>query len=119
MTTRMLILIGTKKGAFILKGDSDRKDWHMRGPYCEAWPLNHVIGDAATGTIYATGGNEWFGPAVWKSDDLGQSWTHSSEGLNYAEGEDPIKAGWSLSPARDCLYAVSSRPDCSAATMAA
>ncbi|MFA9474237.1 MAG: exo-alpha-sialidase [Filomicrobium sp.] len=105
MTTRMLILIGTKKGAFILEGDSDRKDWHMRGPYCEAWPLNHVIGDAATGTIYATGGNEWFGPAVWKSDDLGQSWTHSSEGLNYAEGEDPIKAGWSLSPGRDCLYA--------------
>jgi len=101
----MLILIGTKKGAFILEGDSDRKDWHMRGPYCEAWPLNHVIGDAATGTIYATGGNEWFGPAVWKSDDLGQSWTHSSEGLNYAEGEDPIKAGWSLSPGRDCLYA--------------
>jgi photosystem II stability/assembly factor-like uncharacterized protein len=64
-----------------------------------------VIGDAATGTIYATGGNEWFGPAVWKSDGLGQSWTHSSEGLNYAEGEDPIKAGWSLSPGRDCLYA--------------
>ncbi len=105
MTKRMLILIGTKKGAFILEGDSDRKDWSLRGPYCEAWPLNHVIGDATTGTIYATGGNEWFGPAVWKSDDLGESWTHSSEGLKYAEGEDPIKAGWSMSPGADCLYA--------------
>ncbi len=58
MTTSMLILIGTKNGAFILEGDSDRKDWRMRGPYCEAWPLNHVVGDAATGTNYGTGGVE-------------------------------------------------------------
>ena len=101
MTQSMLILIGTKKGAFVLEGDNGRKNWHLRGPYCEAWPLNHVIGDPATGAIYATGGNEWFGPAVWKSDDLGETWTHSSEGLAYPEGEDPIKAGWSLSPGTD------------------
>ena len=39
--------------------------------------MNHVVGDPATGTIYAGGGNEWFGPAVWKSTDLGATWTHS------------------------------------------
>ncbi|MBU2582701.1 MAG: glycoside hydrolase [Alphaproteobacteria bacterium] len=105
MAKRVLVLIGTKKGAFILDGDAQRKSWELRGPFCEAWPVNHAIADRATNTIYATGGNEWFGPAVWKSEDLGQTWTHSSEGLKYAEGEDPIKTGWSLSPGKDCIYA--------------
>lgn len=104
MAKRVLILIGTKKGAFILDGDSKRKTFDLRGPYCEAWPLNHVIADGGTNTIYATGGNEWFGPAVWKSTDFGETWSHSSEGLTYAEGEDPIKTGWSLSPGKDCIY---------------
>ena len=88
--TKTLILLGTRKGAFILESDGTRRDWQLRGPYCDCWPMNHVIADPASGTIYAGGGNEWFGPAVWKSTDLGQSWTHSSEGLKYAEGEEPI-----------------------------
>ena len=54
------------------------------------------IADPETGTIYGAGGNEWFGPAVWRSTDLGATWTHSSEGLAYPAGEQPIKAVWSL-----------------------
>ena len=77
----------------------------MRGPYCEHWPLNHVVGDPETGAIYAAGGNEWFGPAVWASRDLGATWTHSSHGLAYAEGETPIKTGWSLAVAHGRVYA--------------
>ncbi len=96
MTTGLMLLLGTKKGAFILEGDGARRDWSLRGPFCETWPINHVIADPATGTIWAAGGNEWFGPAVWRSTDLGESWTHSSEGLAYAPGETPIKAVWSL-----------------------
>ena len=56
-------------------------------------------------TIYGGGGNEWFGPAVWKSTDLGESWTHSSEGLAYEAGEEPVKAVWSLAPRNGSLYA--------------
>ncbi len=67
--------------------------------------MNHVIADPASGTIYAAGGNEWFGPAVWKSTDLGASWTHSSDGLAYKAGEDPIKSVWSLAPSGAGLYA--------------
>jgi photosystem II stability/assembly factor-like uncharacterized protein len=102
--TKTLILLGTRKGAFILESDKARRDWQLRGPYCDCWPMNHVIADPASGTIFAGGGNEWFGPAVWKSRDLGQSWTHSSEGLKYAEGEEPIKAVWSLAPSAGGLY---------------
>ena len=106
MATRVLVLLGTKKGAFILETDADRRSWDLRGPYCETWPMNHVIGDPATGAIYGAGGNEWFGPAVWRSTDLGATWTHSSAGLAYAAGEEPIKSAWSLAPGKGALYAV-------------
>lgn len=104
-SSRTLILIGTKKGAFIAESSDGRKSWALRGPFCAAWPIHHVYGDPDTGTIYAGGGNEWFGPAVWKSTDYGATWTHSSEGLTYAEGEVPIKAVWSLARGKDKLYA--------------
>ena len=105
MTKRVLVLLGTRKGAFILESGVERRSWRLRGPYCETWPMNHVIADAATGTIYGAGGNEWFGPAVWRSNDLGATWAHSSEGLGYAAGEQPIKSAWSLAAAHGRLYA--------------
>lgn len=105
MARKVLILAGTKKGTFILESDESRHSWELRGPFCDTWPINHVIADPKTGTIYAGGGNEWFGPAVWKSTDLGKTWTHSSEGLAYKEGEEPIKAVWSLAIGPGGLYA--------------
>ncbi len=105
MAKKVLVLVGTKKGAFILESDAARRSWALRGPFCATWPISHVIADPASGTIYAGGGNEWFGPAVWKSTDLGATWSHSSEGLAYAAGEQPIKAVWSLASDRDRLYA--------------
>ena len=105
MAKQILILVGTKKGAFTLTGDLERRSWELRGPFCETWPLNHVVADPDSGTIYAGGGNEWFGPAVWKSTDLGATWTHSSEGLAYGAGEQPIKSVWSLAPSAGGLYA--------------
>lgn len=105
MAEKVHVLIGTRKGVFLLEGDARRSAWALSGPFCEAWPINHVVADPATRTIYGGGGNEWFGPAVWRSTDLGASWTHSSEGLAYAEGEEPIKAVWSLAPGHGRLYA--------------
>jgi hypothetical protein len=67
--------------------------------------MNHVVADADTGTIYAGGGNEWFGPAVWKSSDCGETWSHSSNGLAYAAGEDAITSVWSLAASDGRLYA--------------
>jgi photosystem II stability/assembly factor-like uncharacterized protein len=103
--SKVLILVGTKKGAFILESDETRRSWDLRGPFCNTWPIQHAIADPATGTIFAAGGNAWFGGAIWKSTDLGETWTHSSVGLNYAEGEDPVVAAWSLARGADGLYA--------------
>ena len=62
------ILIGTTKGAFLLEGG------RLSGPHCEGWPINHVLGDPATGRIYAAGGGAFHGAGIWHSDD-GSSWT--------------------------------------------
>jgi photosystem II stability/assembly factor-like uncharacterized protein len=84
---RTVLLVGTRKGAFLLESDADRRAWSMRGPYCENWPVYHMAHDADTGAIYAAAASEWLGSAVWRSTDLGETWTHSSEGLQYEEGK--------------------------------
>jgi hypothetical protein len=105
MTETVRLLIGTKKGLLLVDSDPGRSTWTVSGPFCEAWPINHAIGDPTTGTMYAGGGNEWFGPAVWKSVDGGAAWTHSSAGLAYKEGEQPIHSVWSLALDRERLFA--------------
>jgi len=102
---RVLVLLGTRKGLLILESGPDRREWALRGPFCDNWPIHHAIGDKATGAIFAAGGNAWFGPAVWRSDDLGASWTHSSEGLSYGEGEPAVTSAWSLAVRDGMMYA--------------
>ena len=85
---RTLLLIGTRKGCFILESDADRRDWALRGPVCEGWPVYHAIHDPGSGAIYAAAASEWHGSAVWRTTDLGENWALSSEGLAYdADGE--------------------------------
>ncbi len=105
MAARIRILLGTRKGLFILESGPDRRRWELRGPFCETWPIHHAIGDPTTGTIFAAGGNAWFGPAVWRSDDLGATWTHSSHGLTYGQGEVPVTSVWSLATRNGILFA--------------
>ena len=105
MATRVLVLVGTKKGGFILESDAERRQWELRGPVCGGWPIYHFSFDRASRTLYAGGGDEWYGAAVWRSDDLGESWSHSSEGLSYGEGGPNIKAVWSVAAAHGTVYA--------------
>ncbi len=68
------ILVGTTKGAFLVFGGRDREDWTVKGPFCDGWPINHVVGDPVTGTLWAGGGGDFFGAGVWRSDDGGETW---------------------------------------------
>jgi len=81
-----MVLVGTRKGSFILESDGDRRDWKVRGPYCEGWPIFHAVFDPESRTIYAAAASEWHGAAVWRSADLGETWTLSSEGISYGDG---------------------------------
>lgn len=83
---KTILLVGTRKGAFLLESDEARRDWRLRGPFCEGWPVYHVIHDRETGSIYAAAASEWHGATVWRSRDLGETWEQSSEGLSYGEG---------------------------------
>jgi hypothetical protein len=105
MANRVCVLVGTRKGAFIFESGEDRREWKLKGPFCQTWPMNHVIGDEETGTIFGGGGDPWFGPAVWKTTDLGETWTHSSEGLAYEEGQEPVASVWSVHKRNGTLYA--------------
>lgn len=76
MAQAISLLLGTTKGAFVIDSH-DRRDWRLRGPFCDGWPINHVIGDADTGTLWAAGGGDWHGAGVWRSTDGGDSWVLS------------------------------------------
>jgi photosystem II stability/assembly factor-like uncharacterized protein len=82
---KTVLLVGTRKGCFMLESDGDRRDWAMRGPYCEGWPVYHAIHDPSTDTLYAAAASEWHGAGVWRSSDLGETWELSSEGLTYGD----------------------------------
>ncbi len=105
MTGRVMLLVGTRKGAFLLDGGTDRRDWPVRGPLCEGWPTLDISYDAAESVLYAGGGSPWYGPAVWRSPDRGETWTHSSAGLTYGEGEPAVTRVWNVTPSHGALYA--------------
>jgi photosystem II stability/assembly factor-like uncharacterized protein len=83
-----VLLVGTRKGCFILESDAGRRDWKLRGPYCDGWPVYHAVHDAESGAIYAAAASEWHGAGVWRSTDLGETWELSSEGFAFDEGAD-------------------------------
>jgi len=95
--SKTVVAVGTRKGCFLLESDEARRTWSMRGPYCEAWPIYHAV-FGPDGTVYAAAASEWHGSAIWRSTDLGETWTHSSEGLSYGEdGEKKLSKVSTLS----------------------
>jgi photosystem II stability/assembly factor-like uncharacterized protein len=86
---KTVLMVGTRKGLFLLESEN-RRDWTSRGPLCESWPIYHAILNE-DGEIYAAAASEWLGASVWKSTDLGETWTQSSEGLNYENAGDGLK----------------------------
>ena len=105
MSQQVALLVGTRKGLFVLDGDADRRDWQVRGPLCDGWPIHDAILDPASGAVLAAGGSNWYGPAVWRSDDLGATWSHSSEGLTYGDDGPKIATVWNVTAGRDAVYA--------------
>jgi photosystem II stability/assembly factor-like uncharacterized protein len=69
------VLVGTKKGAFILSSDGKRRKWQVDGPLFGGWEVYHVKGSAVDpNRIYASQTSDWFGQIIQRSDDGGKSW---------------------------------------------
>jgi photosystem II stability/assembly factor-like uncharacterized protein len=87
------VLVGTKKGAFILSSDGKRKSWKVSGPHFGGWEVMHVKGSPADANrIYASQWTDWHGQVVQRSDDGGKTW--EPVGNEFAYGGDPGTHLW-------------------------
>jgi photosystem II stability/assembly factor-like uncharacterized protein len=69
------ILVGTRKGAFVLSADGKRDRWKVSGPHLSGWEIYHVKGSPADpDRIYASQSSGWFGQVMQRSDDGGTTW---------------------------------------------
>jgi photosystem II stability/assembly factor-like uncharacterized protein len=83
--TNVRVLVGTRKGAFILTADGTRKDWKVDGPDFGGWEIYHVNGSPADpNRLYASQSSGWSGQVVQRSDDGGQTWDAVGNEFAYA-----------------------------------
>ena len=80
------VLVGTKKGAFILTADGAREDWSVSGPHFAGWEIYHVKGSPVDpDRIYASQTSEWFGQVIQRSNDGGATWEQPGSGPKLPE----------------------------------
>ncbi len=78
------VLVGTRKGAFILTADGQRKQWRIDGPFFGGWEIYHLKGSPADpNRLYASQSSGWFGQMIQRSDDAGQTWNPVDNQFTY------------------------------------
>ncbi|MDN5749445.1 MAG: exo-alpha-sialidase [Pseudonocardia sp.] len=86
--SRVRVLVGTRKGAFILTADGTRSRWDVSGPHFPGWEIYHVAGSPAEPErLFASQSGGWFGQVIQRSDDGGTSWAPVGNTFAY-EGAD-------------------------------
>jgi photosystem II stability/assembly factor-like uncharacterized protein len=79
------VLVGTRKGAFILTSDEGRRDWDVQGPLWGGWEMYHLKGSPADpDRIYASQSTGWHGQLMQRSDDGGRTWQAVGNDFRYA-----------------------------------
>ncbi len=79
------VLVGTRKGAFILSSDAARKSWKVNGPIFGGWEMYHLKGSAVDpDRIYASQSTGWHGQVIQRSDDGGNTWAPVGNEFVYA-----------------------------------
>jgi photosystem II stability/assembly factor-like uncharacterized protein len=78
------VLVGTRKGAFVLTSDAGRRAWEVAGPHFGGWEVYHLKGSPADpDRIWASQSGGWFGQVVQRSDDGGRSWAPVGNEFRY------------------------------------
>jgi hypothetical protein len=73
--SKVRVLVGTRKGAFILTADGERDQWEVSGPHFAGWEIYHIKGSLVdTDRLYASQTSGWFGQVMQRSDNGGQTW---------------------------------------------
>jgi len=82
--SRIRVLVGTRKGAFVLTSDGTRDRWQVAGPHFGGWEVFHMKGSPADpDRIYASQHTSWFGQIVQRSDDGGRTWEQMGNRFAY------------------------------------
>ncbi len=88
--SKVRVLVGTHKGAFVLNSDGKRKKWEVSGPYFAGWEIYHVKGSPADpNRLYASQTSGWFGQIIQRSSDGGKIWETPGGGLKPNPGGMP------------------------------
>src|SRR5690349_16582268 len=73
--SQVRVLVGTRKGGFILTSDGTRKKWDITGPLFSGWEIFHMKGSPVdTNRIFASQSSGWFGQVIQRSSDGGKTW---------------------------------------------
>ena len=73
--SQVRVLVGTRKGAFILTSDGKREKWEVNGPFFTGWEIYHLKGSPVDpNRIYASQTSGWFGQVIQRSNDGGKTW---------------------------------------------
>jgi photosystem II stability/assembly factor-like uncharacterized protein len=73
--SKVRVLVGTRKGAFILTSDSKRKKWEVSEPHFAGWEIYHLAGSPADpNRIYVSQSTGWHGQVMQRSNDGGKTW---------------------------------------------
>ena len=94
----VLLLAGTRKGLFLLRGDDERRNWELDGPLLTGWSVFHAMQDPRDGELLVAANNWVYGGTVQRSRDLGRTWERS-EGLGLPEeSELKLEEVWHVEP---------------------
>jgi photosystem II stability/assembly factor-like uncharacterized protein len=73
--SKVRVLVGTRKGAFVMESDGKREKWDISGPHFAGWEIYHAKGSPADpDRIYVSQSNSWFGQTMQRSNDGGKTW---------------------------------------------
>ena len=83
--SKVRVLVGTKKGAFVLTADGKRENWEVSGPFFGGWEMYHIKGSPVNpDRLYASQTSGWFGQLIQRSDDGGKTWAPVDNKFVYA-----------------------------------
>ena len=83
--SRVRVLVGTRKGAFVLNADGARTSWSVSGPFFGGWELYHIKGSPVDpNRLYASQSSSWFGQIIQRSNDGGATWEPVGNQFTYA-----------------------------------
>jgi BNR/Asp-box repeat protein len=101
--SRIRVLVGTRKGAFVFTSDARRRSWKHDGPHFAGQSVYHFLCDARDGrpALFAAVSSNWFGSDIHRSYDQGRKWQPTRGGLRFAEDSGlSTKCVWHIRPGR-------------------